>query len=226
MLPVVGGEFARRRGRRSRIERGFVARKHSLGEELWRVRVDVELKVAVDESGVDAPTSSVDSIIDVDESHNAAHGQPFAESQRYSDDHAEETVSADRQREEFCIFTATAGDEFAASIHEYERLDIVNNRRHRQAATVGVCRERAAKCQRVGPSLLLRDSPAGIARGVAFTLQREVSSDQGRPLNARLDRDESPVVIECGDAIEKSHVNERFAREKLLSTHRVARSTN
>jgi hypothetical protein len=96
------------RVRHRRANHWLITTEDAFREKLMRVRIDVELEVAVQKASLDATTRVVGSVIDINHANHAAHGNARTQSQRDRHDHAEESVSTNGEREEFGIVAATA----------------------------------------------------------------------------------------------------------------------
>jgi len=106
-------------------------------------------------------------------------------------------------------------------VHDPERLDIRDNRRHGQPPAMRVRGERAAERQVVRASLLLCDAPARLHARSGCPLHRQIAIDQRWPRDARLCGHEAAAVFHGQHAPHPAHVDESAARGKLLATHRV-----
>ena len=99
------------------------------------------------------------------------------------------------------------------AVDEDKRLDVRDNRLHRQTASVHVGSERAADGQSVGTGLLLRDRPRAMIDEIL---------DQLRPFDSGLHFDDSALMIEMQNIVHRSDVDERGTGPELLPTHRMA----
>ncbi|MCH2154088.1 MAG: hypothetical protein MK089_12175, partial [Phycisphaerales bacterium] len=72
---------------------------------------------------------------------------------------AEQSISADRQREELRILCPTARERVTGMVDDLEGLDVTDERRELQAPTMDVRRERAPDGHPVDARLFLPDSP-------------------------------------------------------------------
>src|SRR5207302_569521 len=93
-----------------------------------------------------------------------------------------------------------AGQDVRVTIHQRERLYIVDHRFEGEAATMRIGCERAADGKAIGAGLLLPDSPLGPAAGLrAFEVR-----DQLGPYDAGLNLDDAAIgvegqyVVQCG----------------------------
>ena len=224
-LPIFGSQFVRR-VRHRRANHRLIATEDAFREKLGRVRIDVELEVAVQKASLDATTRGVGSVIDINHANHAAHGNARAQAQRDRHDHAEESVSTDGEREEFRIVTATAQHRCAARINERERFHVMHDRRHRQPATVRVGAQRASKRECICTRLFLRDSPVRLLRWSTRALQRVRTFDQRRPLDPCFNRQQTMLHVESNHTRKTSHIDQLCVAQELLSTHRMTRSTH
>src|SRR5205814_6577458 len=99
-----------------------------------------------------------------------------------------------------------AADGATVAVDEDKRLDVRDNRLHRQTASVHVGSERAADGQSVGTGLLLRDRPRAMIDEIL---------DQLRPFDSGLHFDDSALAIEMQNIV---HGSDRKST-RLNSSH-------
>jgi hypothetical protein len=152
---------------------------------------------------------------------------PRHEPQRRRIDEAEQAVAADREAKEVGIFLAAAVQEVAAPRDEPERLDVVDERRHGEAAAVDVGGQAAADGDFVYAGLLLRKRPGlsrsvGLVRGIHRHELRLQEGEDLRPLDARLDLEQALLAVEREHPVELADVEHHGVGAELLAAHGVA----
>src|SRR5262249_37042965 len=148
-----------------------VCRQHAAAQEVWRGRVDRELKVAIERASQDSLLERFPQAVSVDHLDEPPQLAPRHEAQRYRGDETEETVSTNHQLKQLRVLVAPAAAPVPLRVQERERLDIADDGAHAQSAPMNVRRERAADAQPIRAGLLLGDGPAPPRRRLDSLLQ-------------------------------------------------------
>jgi len=145
---------------------------------------------------------------------NALEFPSRRQAERRGDDDAEEPIAADNEREELRVLATRAALTLTGRADQRQLLQVGDERRHRQPASVCVRRDCTAEREAICPGLLLADRPRRLAQ----------VREEGWPLNPSLDRNPALVRVVLAYAIEPSGVDQDPAGAELLATHRVAAS--
>src|ERR1051325_10956598 len=225
--PLALAQLVLQRRHRPGVVHGAVAREHAPLQEVVGLLVDGILEVAVGEAVADAAGESLGEAGDLAHLDAPLELAPRHEPQGRRVDETEQAVAADRQAKEVGIFLAAAVQEVAAPRDEPERLDVVDERRHGEAAAVDVGGQAAADGDFVYAGLLLRERP-GLARGVGLVRgihRHDLGLQKGedlRPLDARLDLEPALFAVEREHPVELADVEHHGVGAELLAAHGVA----